>query len=86
MLTGGFRSRADAEAAIKENACDLVGVARPAAVNPKFPKLLLEGISEENAQINLDKVRPGWLPKLLQSQILGAGAETVSFRATPCLW
>lgn len=80
MLTGGFRSRAGAESAIKENACDLVGIARPAAVNPRFAALLLdEGTRDEDAQISLDKVRPGWLPTLLRSQILGAGAESVSF-------
>lgn len=80
MLTGGFRSRAGAEAAINENACDLVGIARPAAVNPRFAALLLdEGTRDEDAQISLDKVTPGWLPKLLRSQILGAGAESVSF-------
>ncbi|KAL3478343.1 FMN-linked oxidoreductase [Aspergillus californicus] len=77
MLTGGFRSRAGAEAAINENACDLVGIARPAAVNPRFAELLLdEGVKDEAARISLDKVRPGWLPRLLRSQVLGAGAET----------
>lgn len=76
MLTGGFRSRAGAEAAIKESACDIVGMARPAAINPRLPKLFLEDIAEEDAQITLNKVRPGWLPKLLRSQALGAGAET----------
>lgn len=81
MLTGGFRSRAGAEAAIKENACDIVGIARPAAVNPSLPKLFLdEDIAEEDAQISLNKARPGLLSKLLRSQILGAGAETVSFQ------
>jgi 2,4-dienoyl-CoA reductase-like NADH-dependent reductase (Old Yellow Enzyme family) len=56
MLTGGFRSRAGAEAAIKDNACDLVGIARPAAVNPRFAALLLdEGTSDEDAQISLDR-------------------------------
>jgi hypothetical protein len=80
MLTGGFRSRAGAEAAIKENACDLVGIARPAAVNPRFAALLLdEDTSNEDAQISLDRVKPGLLPRLLRSRILGAGAETVSF-------
>ncbi|KAL6230074.1 hypothetical protein BDW75DRAFT_234697 [Aspergillus navahoensis] len=57
MLTGGFRSRAGAEAAIRENACDLVGIARPAAVNPKFAALLLdEDTSDEDAQISLDRL------------------------------
>ncbi|KAJ5987850.1 FMN-linked oxidoreductase [Penicillium waksmanii] len=85
MLTGGFRSRAGAEAAIKENACDLVGIARPAAVNPRFAALLLdEGTRDEHAQISLDKVRPGWLPKLLRSQILGGRGRECEFYF-PCL-
>ncbi|KAL2850223.1 FMN-linked oxidoreductase [Aspergillus pseudoustus] len=80
MLTGGFRSRAGAEAAINENACDLVGIARPAAVDPRFAALLLdEGTSDEDAQISLDRVKPGLLPRLLRSQILGAGAETTFY-------
>ncbi|KAF3026083.1 hypothetical protein E8E15_005011 [Penicillium rubens] len=80
MLTGGFRSRAGAEAAIKENACDIVGIARPAAINPRLPELFLgENIAEEDTQITLNKVRPGWLPKLLRSQVLGAGAETTHY-------
>ncbi|KAH8430658.1 uncharacterized protein LDX57_008320 [Aspergillus melleus] len=80
MLTGGFRSRSGAEAAIKENACDIVGIARPAAVYPNFPKLLLEeSKSYEDAHITLSRVQPGFLPKLLRSQILGAGAETTFY-------
>ncbi|CAG8138418.1 unnamed protein product [Penicillium olsonii] len=79
MLTGGFRSRSGAEAAIKENACDIVGMARPAAINPSFPQVLLdESIPDEDAQISLSRVRPGFLATLLRSQVLGAGAETVS--------
>ncbi|KAJ5822567.1 hypothetical protein N7447_004907 [Penicillium robsamsonii] len=77
MLTGGFRSRSGAEAAIKENACDIVGMARPAAIYPNFPKMLLDqSISDEDAQITLSRVQPGFLPRLLRSQVLGAGAET----------
>jgi NADH:flavin oxidoreductases, Old Yellow Enzyme family len=63
MLTGGFRSRSGAEAAIKENACDIVGMARPAAIYPNFPIVLLDqSISDEDAQITLSRVRPGFLP------------------------
>ncbi|KAJ5668111.1 uncharacterized protein N7477_006681, partial [Penicillium maclennaniae] len=58
MLTGGFRSRAGAEAAIQENACDLVGIACPAAVNPHLPNLFLqEDIPDKDAQITLNKVQ-----------------------------
>ncbi|KAJ6111783.1 hypothetical protein N7523_007844 [Penicillium sp. IBT 18751x] len=80
MLTGGFRSRAGAEAAIQENACDLVGMARPAAVNPHLPNIFLsEDIPDKDTQITLNKVRPGLLPRLLRSRVLGAGAETTYY-------
>ncbi len=41
LLTGGFRTRAVMEAALAEGACDLIGLARPMAMNPWLPKLLL---------------------------------------------
>jgi hypothetical protein len=51
-------------------------MARLAVINPGLPKLFLdEDIAEEDAQITLNKVRPMWLPKLLRSQVLGAGVE-----------
>jgi 2,4-dienoyl-CoA reductase-like NADH-dependent reductase (Old Yellow Enzyme family) len=34
MLTGGFRSRAAMQAAIDDNACDLVGLGRPSIMKP----------------------------------------------------
>lgn len=81
MLTGGIRSRQGAEAVLSDGACDLVGIGRPACVNPSFPKLLLdvEGTPDEEAQLPLAKAPlPGWA-KLIPLKILGAGAESVSF-------
>lgn len=79
MLTGGFRTRAGAEAAIKDNACDLVGIGRPAAINPKFPHLLLdESVPDEKAQLPLNKVPPPFYARFLPLHVVGAGTETVS--------
>lgn len=79
MLTGGFRSRLGAEAAIKDGACDLVGIARPAAVDPKFPLLLLdEKVADEDAKIVLNKAPIPWYAKWLPRNLIGAGAESVS--------
>lgn len=86
MLTGGFRSRTGAETAIKENACDLVGMARPAAVNPGLPNLFLdESIPAEEAEFVLDAVQSSWFARTFKSQILGMGAETVSFQYNSAL-
>lgn len=79
MLTGGFRTRAGAEAAIRDGACDLVGIGRPAAVNPKFPRLLLdEGVKDSEAQLPLNKAPVPWYTRFLPANLIGAGAESVS--------
>lgn len=79
MLTGGFRTRAGAEAAIKDGACDLVGIARPAAVDPKFPLLLLdESVPDEKAKLLLEKAPVPWYASWLPRNLIGAGAESVS--------
>lgn len=85
MLTGGFRSRAGAEAAIRDGACDLVGIARPAAVDPKFPLLLLdEGVEDEKAVLPLNKVPPPFYARFLPRNLIGAGAESVSLNLFFC--
>lgn len=80
MLTGGFRSRAGAESAIRDGACDLVGIGRPAAIDPKFPLLLLdESVEDEKAALRLNKVPPPFYARWLPRNLIGAGAESVGF-------
>ncbi|KGO62592.1 Aldolase-type TIM barrel [Penicillium expansum] len=82
MLTGGFRTRAGAEAAIRDDACDLVGIGRPAAINPRFPHLLLdESVSDEEAQLVLNKVAVPWYTRFLPLHLIGAGAESTYYSA-----
>jgi len=79
MLTGGFRSRTGAESAVQTQACDLVGIARPAAVDPKFSQLLLdETVPDDEAQMFLSRVPLPGLIKWLDIKAIGAGAESVS--------
>jgi 2,4-dienoyl-CoA reductase-like NADH-dependent reductase (Old Yellow Enzyme family) len=89
MLTGGFRTRAGAEAAIRDNACDLVGIGRPAAIDPKFPLVLLdESVEEREAGMPLNKVPVPWFARFLPVHLIGAGAESVScfFSSVDCCW
>ncbi|KAJ5387012.1 Aldolase-type TIM barrel [Penicillium cosmopolitanum] len=82
MLTGGFRTRAGCVAAIEDGACDLVGIGRPAAVEPAFPLLLLdESVKDEKAVLPLIKVPPPWYAKFLPRNLIGAGAETTYYAA-----
>ncbi|KAL4874627.1 hypothetical protein BJY04DRAFT_203562 [Aspergillus karnatakaensis] len=77
MLTGGFRTRAGAEYALSKNACDLIGIGRPAAIDPNFAKLLLdESVDEEEAQMELKRVQvPFWI-NLIPLKTVGAGVES----------
>ncbi|KAJ6168617.1 hypothetical protein N7497_001460 [Penicillium chrysogenum] len=82
MLTGGFRSRAGAEAAIRDNACDLVGIGRPAAIDAKFPRLLLdESVGDDEAQLPLNKAPVPWHTRFLPLHLIGAGAESTYYAA-----
>ena len=85
MLTGGFRTRAGAEAAIRDGACDLVGIGRPGAIDPRFPRLLLdESVGDEEAGMVLNNVAVPWYMRFLPLHLVGAGAESVGFPF--CLW
>jgi len=78
MVTGGFRTRVGMEAALKSGGCDLIGLARPAAVLPKLPKeiILNEKISDEDARVVLAPVpTPGWI-KWVPIKALGGGLQS----------
>ncbi|KAF2187727.1 flavin oxidoreductase [Zopfia rhizophila CBS 207.26] len=81
MVTGGFRSREGMEAALESNACDLIGLARPAAVFPHFPKdiLLNENVRDGDALVDLPTVKGHWLLKLIPVKHVGAGVNTIYY-------
>ena len=43
MVTGGFRTRAGMDDALRQGATDLIGLARPFCLDPAFPRRLLAG-------------------------------------------
>lgn len=47
MVTGGFRTRAGIEQPLRNNACDVIGLARPLCTEPDFPKRLLSRQTDE---------------------------------------
>ncbi|KAL1793900.1 hypothetical protein ACET3X_007321 [Alternaria dauci] len=80
MVTGGFRSLSGMKAALDENACDLIGVARPSAVDPSWAKkLLTEEVAGGEVTMRLDPVKPSWLISKIPVRALGAGAESAFY-------
>ncbi|WNI12703.1 MULTISPECIES: NADH:flavin oxidoreductase/NADH oxidase family protein [Corynebacterium] len=55
-LTGGVRSAADMEAALAEGIADLVGVARPLALDPQWPARVLAG---DEGRIEVPRISTG---------------------------
>ncbi|GKT66373.1 NADPH dehydrogenase [Colletotrichum tofieldiae] len=78
MVTGGFRSRQGMEAALANNGCDLIGLARPAVLNPALPKntILAPDIKDEDAKLYARKIEAPWIAQKLGIKAIGAGAES----------
>ncbi|OKL58632.1 hypothetical protein UA08_06122 [Talaromyces atroroseus] len=74
LLTGGFRTRKGIAGAIKDDACDMAGIARPAALQPSLPNsVILNGkVPDEEARFIGNPFSPSWLVKISGQR---AGAE-----------
>lgn len=51
MVTGGFRTKTAMEQALAEQACDVIGLARPLALEPNLSARLLDGRSAQSENI-----------------------------------
>ncbi|RFU28928.1 hypothetical protein B7463_g7425, partial [Scytalidium lignicola] len=79
MVTGGFRTRSGMESALQSEACDMVGIARPAAIIPKLPKDIIlntKDVPEERASLFIPPVKLPFPMNLVPIKSLGAGAES----------
>lgn len=79
LVTGGFRSRNGVAGALNDNACDLIGLGRPAVKYPELPRKIMfnEDISDAEARFDVESAPGGgWLASKVRS--VGAGTETVS--------
>lgn len=83
MVTGGFRTRQGMEAAVAEGSCDLIGLARPAIINPLLPRtvLLNQAVPHNEAKISVRRLPPGTIAKFLGVKLIGVGPERVSAEA-----
>ncbi|KAK7421202.1 hypothetical protein QQX98_002332 [Neonectria punicea] len=78
LVTGGFRSREVMANALSSDSLDLIGIARPAVLNPLLPKntILNPEIKDQNARAYARSIEPSWLFKLIGNVVIGAGVET----------
>ncbi|KAK8849064.1 NADH:flavin oxidoreductase/NADH oxidase [Apiospora arundinis] len=77
VVTGGFRSRRGMEAALAEGDCDLIGLARPAIMDPLLPRttLLNGSVPDEQANIDVKRIPPSRFAQLLGVKLLGVAPE-----------
>ena len=82
MVTGGFRTRQGMEAAVAEGHCDLIGIARPACLNPALPKntIFNSELASEDAKVYARRIDAPWLLKKIAGFGVGAGMESVSLK------
>ncbi|KAM0228311.1 hypothetical protein ACHAPO_010855 [Fusarium lateritium] len=78
LVTGGFRSRTVIEDALASGSLDIVGLARPAMLDPSVPTNTLLNMNKkgEEARAIAISVPTPWLLKKIGNYIIGAGYET----------
>lgn len=88
MVTGGFRTRAGMEEALSEGACDLIGLGRPAIVNPFLPANLIlnKEVKDDDARVYAKRIQTPWLLKKFGPKSIGSGAEIVSISCFDLMW
>ncbi len=85
IVSGGFRTRLGMISALESGGCDLIGLARPAAVLPRLPKeiILNENVKDEDAVVALKPVilprHYSYLNWLLPVKIMGGGYASVYY-------
>ncbi|KAF2751001.1 FMN binding oxidoreductase [Sporormia fimetaria CBS 119925] len=81
MVTGGFRSRTGMQAALDTNACDIIGIGRPAAVKPHWPKdvILNESVKDEDAVLDLPIQKPKGLVAKLPIKLIHGSWDTLYY-------
>lgn len=81
LLTGGFRSCRGMDSAVAGGVCELVGLARPAVLDPLLPKttVLNPENKERNAVLRTESVKVPWIIKQIGVRALEVHMDNVSF-------
>lgn len=85
MVTGGFRSRQAMESAIQTGGCDIIGIARPAVLDPMLPNntIFNKDVSDSNARLYARTIQNSWITRVLGMRAVTGAADTVSL---PSCW
>jgi 2,4-dienoyl-CoA reductase-like NADH-dependent reductase (Old Yellow Enzyme family) len=94
LLTGGFRSRAAMEAAIASGAVDVIGLARPLAVEPDLSARLLSGDADRAVPVALNTGIPAldalligaWYQVQIERMARGLPADPRASRVYAVAW
>lgn len=81
LLTGGFRSCNAMETAVKRGDCDMVGLARPAVVNPLLPRTVVfnpEVNKNGDTKLHATRTPAPWYIKLFGITALNVHMDNVS--------
>ena len=80
LVTGGFTTRMGMENAVAQGDCDLVGLGRPAVLNPALPNntIFNKEVKDQDATMYRKRNEPNWLVKMIGIKAVGAGADSVS--------
>ncbi len=83
MVTGGFSSRRGMEQAVADGDCDLIGLGRPAILNPSAPNNVIfnHEVQDQDAVLYRKKNKTPWLMKQLGLGVIGAGIDSVCLLA-----
>ena len=79
LVTGGFSTRNGMERAVAGGDCDLVGLGRPAVLNPALPNNIIFNpeIKDQDAVLYRKKVETPWILRKFGLNTVGAGMDTV---------
>ncbi|CAF0820355.1 unnamed protein product [Adineta ricciae] len=78
IVTGGFRTRKGMNDAVRSNACDFVGIARPTCLQFNLPEILLDKtLADEHARAIQYEIRGTQLFNLIPINAVGSGVTTL---------
>ena len=75
MVTGGFRSLEFMRNAVVSNELDLIGLGRPAILNPYIPRELLSGDVDTGKKFDAPEIRTPFPLNWIPIEIIGIGFQ-----------